>query len=564
MRCYKVVDLVRKRIGANAHVIRRYAVFLLNLVERLDQSNVRGAVGQEAYLRSAVLDRKRPRHQLACAFELARKPIHDALVFIGLLGIAGSIVVARTAREVRSLRMLGAGQRTPADGVAVHVPVARKAAQPLEVFSGEHLAAVERLFRILKRLGHPVVHAQIEIGEHEDRRLQTFSEIECGVAEVKALLDRSGQQNDVLGVAVGEERGRKQIGLRSTRRHSRRGTAALHIEDDARNLSKVAEARELRHERDAGAGGGSHGTRTSPAGAKHHTDGSEFVLSLDNGEARLALGSHAELLEQIGGGLYDRGGRCDGIPRNHRNASEHRAHAARSVAVDDDLAGGLVHLLNKVRVLLGEPFLGEVEARLDGAEVQVEDLLLLLELLLQTGLDNSEVNREKLRHHAYVDHVLDQLAQLGLRADGGGDLVEGYRVADHVGAVLLQVQVLLIDGHATDGQREDVLLGSLSIQRHQDLRIALSGYVAVFAGANGVPGGESGDVGGKKVFPADGNTHSKNTLQQHAVGGLRAGSVHRCYVDAEVVGHARVRVQFALLLTEGEVSCRHLAGCPFR
>ena len=159
------------------------------------------------------------------------------------------------------------------------------------------------------------------------------------------------------------------------------GPGALHVEDDAGNLGEVAEAGELGHQRDAGAGGRGHGARAGPACAEHHADGGQLVLGLDHGKGGLAFRRDAELLEQVGGGLNQRSGRRDGIPRHHRDAGEDRAHAAGRVAVDDDLAGGLVHPLDEVRVLLGELLLRVVVAGLHRAEVQVEDLLLFGELL---------------------------------------------------------------------------------------------------------------------------------------------------------------------------------------
>ena len=109
-----------------------------------------------------------------------------------------------------------------------------------------------------------------------------------------------------------------------------------------------------------------------------------------------------------------------------------------------------------------------IEARLHGAEVQVEDLLLLGELLLHAVFDHVEIDGEQLRDHTHVDHVLDQLAQLGLRTDGSGDLVEGDRVADHIVAILLQVEALFVDGRAARVQFDHVLLGGFRIERHQN------------------------------------------------------------------------------------------------
>ena len=94
---------------------------------------------------------------------LRDQPVHHLLVLVRLFGVAGGVVVSRAARKVSGLGMHRARQSPPADRVAIHIAVARKAAQPVEVFLGQHLAAVLRLLRIVKRLGHPVVHSQVKI-----------------------------------------------------------------------------------------------------------------------------------------------------------------------------------------------------------------------------------------------------------------------------------------------------------------------------------------------------------------------------------------------------------------
>ena len=107
--------------------------------------------------------------------------------------------------------MARSGQGAPADRVAVHVAIAGKGAQPLQILGREHLAAVQRLRGIIEGLRHPVVHAQIEIAEDKDRGLQPLRQVEGRLAQLEALLDRARQQDNVPGVAVGEKGYRKQV-----------------------------------------------------------------------------------------------------------------------------------------------------------------------------------------------------------------------------------------------------------------------------------------------------------------------------------------------------------------
>ena len=79
---------------------------------------------------------------------------------------------------------------------------------------------------ILRRLGvregirHPGVHAEIEVGEHEHRRLQAFGEVERADGEVVALLDRRRQEEGVAAVAVRQPRGERDVALRGPRRQA--------------------------------------------------------------------------------------------------------------------------------------------------------------------------------------------------------------------------------------------------------------------------------------------------------------------------------------------------------
>ena len=176
--------------------------------------------------------------------------------------------------------MVRAGQRPPPDGVPVHVPVAGEAAQPLQVLLVEHLAAVDGPVGVRERLGHPVVHAQVEVGEDEDRGLEAFGHVEGLHGEREALLHRAGQEQDLLGVAVGEERRRDDVALCGAGGQPGGGPDPLDVEDHAGDLGVVAQAGQLGHERDARAARGGHGPRTGPARSQHHAHGGELVLGL--------------------------------------------------------------------------------------------------------------------------------------------------------------------------------------------------------------------------------------------------------------------------------------------
>ena len=165
---------------------------------------MRGAVGDDADFVAVVAHDLRPRNQRARGFELVRQAVHVVGVIVRTLAVLRLLVVSAAAREPCRSGMVGSRQGAIADAVAVHVLVAREAAQPFQIFRGQHLAAIHRLLGILERLRHPVVHAEIEIGHDEHRRLQLLGEIERLARHAEALGHAARKQHGMLGVAVRE------------------------------------------------------------------------------------------------------------------------------------------------------------------------------------------------------------------------------------------------------------------------------------------------------------------------------------------------------------------------
>ena len=148
-----------------------------------------------------------------------------------------------------------------------------------------------------------------------------------------------------------------------------------------------------------------------------------------------------------------------------------------------------------------------------GREVQVGGLHLLGKLLTDGLLHFRHVKFQKLRHYAHVNHVLDQLAQLGFRADRRHQFVIRDRVEDQIGAKSAKVQGFVVQHRRARGQRHHVFLGGLGVHRHHKVDFLLARDIAVFVGADGVPGGQTGDIRGKQVLAGDGNSHLKDAAQ---------------------------------------------------
>ena len=185
--------------------------------------------------------------------------------------------------------MVGPGQRAVGDAVLVDVAVAGPlAGHLLEIVLRQHLSAVERFLRVLELRRHPQVHAEVEVGEHKDRRLESVRVVECVARELVALLDRPGQQDDVLRVAMRQRVDEPDVGLRRARRKTSRGADALDVEDHDRDFGVVGETGELSHQRDAWPGGGRECSSARPAGTDRHPDRRQLVLGLDHRDQLLA------------------------------------------------------------------------------------------------------------------------------------------------------------------------------------------------------------------------------------------------------------------------------------
>ena len=112
------------------------------------------------------------------ALNLAIDAIEHVDVLVAVLGVGAVAVVAGAAREVRALGM-DSRQRAIRDAVAVDVEIAGEALRLLELLRRQHLAAIGPVAVVPGQLrDHPVVHADVEVAQHEDRRLEPLGEVE--------------------------------------------------------------------------------------------------------------------------------------------------------------------------------------------------------------------------------------------------------------------------------------------------------------------------------------------------------------------------------------------------
>ena len=239
-------EFIVKRIRAQAEVRRLEVGFLAKLVAALADGPVRRAVANQARLGAGHGFDLGLGDESARRLELARQPVHIVHVVVRPLAVLALRVVPRSARERR--RHAVARDGAVRDAVAVDILVAAPLSQFLYHLGGEQLPAVDRLVGILEALGHPVVHPEVQVHHDEDRRLELFGEVERLLRHGVALLDRGGDDHDVLGVAVGEKRRHENVTLRRPRRQTGGRPDTLHVEDDGRRFRVIGQAHELRHQ----------------------------------------------------------------------------------------------------------------------------------------------------------------------------------------------------------------------------------------------------------------------------------------------------------------------------
>ena len=99
----------------------------------------------------------------------------------------------------------------------------------------------------------------------------------------------------------------------------------------------------------------------------------------------------------------------------------------------------------------------------------------LPELLAERLLHLRQVDVEQLRQDAVVDHVLDEAAQLGVRADLRDDLVERHRIEDQVVAQRVQLQRLVVDARRAPGSSDSTSsLRRLRVHRDEEVDFLLA------------------------------------------------------------------------------------------
>ena len=176
-----------------------------------------------------------------------------------------------------------------------------------------------------------------------------------------------------------------------------------------------------------------------------------------------------------------------------------------------------------------------VKTGLGSRQIQIRRFYLLRELLADGLLDLGHVDRQQAGHNANVNHVFDELAQLGFRTNLSDDLVVGNRIKNQVVTEFVQRQGLVIQHRRAGRQRHCVFGRGFRIHGDQEIDLFLAPDVAVFVGADRVPGRKSGNVRREHILAGNRHAHLKNTAEENCVGALRTGAVDCRDLNAHVV-----------------------------
>jgi hypothetical protein len=261
-------------------------------------------------------------------------------------------------------------------------------------------------------MDHPVVHAYIEVGDHDDRGLQPLSQIECFDGQIEALFRIGREQQDMARVAMRGVCAGHDIGLLGTRRHAGRRTASLNVDQHGRNLGEISVSQQFVHQRDTRATRRRKRSRAVPAGPEHHAHGGQLVLGLNNAVFALTRFlidpiALAECRERIHDGR--RG--SDRVPGPDGGAGIDATQGRGRIAVDHDVIFRLVHRLGRERQRALEVFPGIVVPEIYRDLIGFEQVRFLRERLLQRLANDLLVDIEQRRDGPDVRDVLHQDAR---------------------------------------------------------------------------------------------------------------------------------------------------------
>ena len=159
-------------------------------------------------------------------------------------------------------------------------------------------------------------------------------------------------------------------------------------------------------------------------------------------------------------------------------------------------------------------------------------------MLIEGNADLLHFNAQEPGDHTVVDHVADELAELGVGDDRRHQLVKGHGIKHQIAAQAAEAELLVVNHGGVRLERLHVLFSGVGIHRHQEINFFLARDVAVLRSANREPGRQAGNVRREKVLARDRDAHLEQGPEKDGIGRLAARAVDRRYLDAEVIKNA--------------------------
>src|SRR3972149_7547159 len=247
MVAYEIGHLLRKRYGTDAHKICLDTSLRQVEARLLDGWFRRTECNDSDVCRLHCLN-EGFWYVLARRFEFLTQAQHVAFVLCRAFGITGEFIMTSAACEPGAARIAIAWDRPVCDPISIDVHITRPLAiQLLQVFFPEDFAAVHRFSGVFKWLGHPLVHPDVQVAQHQNRHLQSFSEVEGAPTKFKALVCRARQEDNVLRISVSHEIHHSQVSLGGTGGRARAGSYTLNVPDYHRHPSVIGQTDILAH-----------------------------------------------------------------------------------------------------------------------------------------------------------------------------------------------------------------------------------------------------------------------------------------------------------------------------
>ena len=537
----EIAHLVVERQCPHPHVIRGDA-FPFQEETGFGHGLVRGAVSDDTHLRAGRVHHG-ARQVLPAQTILLLDAVHHAVPHFRVFRITGIRIMARAPGEVSRAGTSISHHRTVGDAVPIHVQVAAPRHPlllfpPLQVFLPEDFAPVHRLLGIAKGPAHPVVHAQVQVAHHEHHGLETLCDVESPPAKLEGFVDVGGEEQDVFGIAVAGKVGQKNVALLRSGGQAGAGADPLHVPHHHGHFGVIGQTNGLGHQADTGARGGGHGPEPGPSRANGHVDGRELVLGLDDREGVLSVGPFSEAAQVMLQGFRQVRGRRDGVPTDELHTAEKGAQCRRGVAIAEDEAPGGLHGLHPIRVSLFQVVLGPAVGTQQHVVVHFRGFLALFpKMILQGRAQSLQVHAQQPGQDAHVDHVGHVIPQAWRRTGFPGQPVRRHGIGQHVLAQTLGTNVVGVQEHPPGHHFLHVIVHRGRIHGDYDFVGFPPGHESVLVHPNGIPGGQTLNVGRKDVLPGNRNAHAKQGPKDGQVGGLASGTVDGPYGDGKVVHH---------------------------